>query len=148
LLLLACDTSITPARAGRRPKLRAGLDIGFGVVGLPPRKITWQSSLPRVSSPPGPSEWYESVRRAAWMASAATDAAVGAVLETVREPLASWRWLWLSVVRAPIALTRSLMNCGLKQIEKFCADRRVALNAAGAPFQPFVDAGCRPGAGR
>src|SRR2546427_5636243 len=29
-------------------------------------------------------------------------------------PLASWRWLWLSVVRAPMApqLTRSLMNCG------------------------------------
>ena len=33
------------------------------------------------------------------------------------KPLASWRWLWLSVVRAPIApqLTRSLMNCGLSR---------------------------------
>ena len=54
---------------------------------------------------------------AAWMASLATltPPSVPFLKPTGQDrPLASWRWLWLSVVRAPMApqLTRSLMNCG------------------------------------
>jgi hypothetical protein len=41
-------------------------------------------------------------------------------------PLASWRWLWLSVVRAPMAPQADrgrLMNCGAQQVQELGAHR-------------------------
>jgi hypothetical protein len=85
---------------------------------LPPRKIT-QSSLPRVSKIAAWPIWscHESVRRLRHLDGVGCDftpPSVPFLKPTGHDsPLASWRWLWLSVVRAPIApSSRSLMNCG------------------------------------
>jgi hypothetical protein len=86
--------------------------------------MTWQSPLPRVSNTAAcpilvmPRKACGAC--AATMASAATftPPSVPFLKPTGQlSPLASWRWLGLSVVRAPMApqLTRSLMNCGLSR---------------------------------
>ena len=88
----------------------------------PPRRITWPSGLPVVCRIAGVPLWStpakECVAAAARTASTATW-----TLPSVRflkptgidRPEPSWRWIWLSVVRAPIAAheTVSEMYCGV-----------------------------------
>ena len=86
--------------------------------------MTWQSSLPRVSkmaaTPILVMPMNACGARAARMASAATWMlpSVPFLKPTGQlRPEASWRWLWLSVVRAPMApqATSSAMYCGLSR---------------------------------
>ena len=80
----------------------------FGV--LPPRRITWQSSLPAVLNT---ATWPDLVTEMKWWRAAAALIASTAMrmLPSVPflkptghdRPEASWRCDWLSVVRAPIA---------------------------------------------
>ncbi len=127
LLLLPCDTSIITCstRPAARSARHAASTCSASKLGrAPPRRITWQSSLPRVSKIAAMPIFVMPMKacgaRAARIASAAT-----LMLPSVPflkptgqlSPDASCRWLWLSVVRAPIApqAIRSAMNCGLSR---------------------------------
>jgi hypothetical protein len=86
--------------------------------------MTWPSGLPRVSKIAATPILVMPMKlcgaRAASTASAATCTlpSVPFLKPTGQlRPLASWRWLWLSVVRAPMApqAIRSLMYCGLSR---------------------------------
>ena len=113
------SASFAPRSFDSAPSTPAGPWLGAPE---PPRRITWPSGLPVVCRIAGVPLWStpakECVAAAARTASTATW-----TLPSVRflkptgidRPEPSWRWIWLSVVRAPIAAheTVSEMYCGV-----------------------------------
>jgi hypothetical protein len=92
------------------------------------------------------------VRRATWMASAATDAAVGAVLETdrARQTAELAVALAFGVVRAPIAPHHQVADeLRAQQIEKFVPTGGPSTSSSSwRAISTSLMASCRPGAGR
>ena len=109
----------SPQRRPARPRPRAR---GSSASPWPPRRMTWQSGLPvvcRIAGMPASSMPAKACEAAA----ARTASTATWMLPSVRflkpigieRPEPSWRWVWLSVVRAPIApqATVSEMYCGV-----------------------------------
>ena len=110
----------TPAAASSR--LAASTLSASKLGSLPPRRMAWQSSLPRVETI---AEWPALVTDRKWCGACAALIASAAMRRLPSVPFlkptgqdrpeASSRCTWLSVVRAPIApqAIRSAMYCGV-----------------------------------
>ena len=115
----ALGQSLLASRADTSPTCVASK---FGPECFPPRRITWQASLPEVwkiaDTPCFVTDGNQCAERAASTASIAVFTLPSVLFlkpTGIDSPEASSRWTWLSVVRAPIATheVRSAMCCGI-----------------------------------
>src|SRR3954451_5079454 len=95
--------------------------------------MMWQSGLPRVWCTAG--DPFTSMPAKACGTAAARTASTAPPTSPsvpflnptgIERPEASWRWIWLSVVRAPMApqATVSEMYCGVIRVEELAPDRQ------------------------
>ena len=125
---------------------------------VPPRRMRWQSGLPvgrddRRRALLGDRQETGAGARPTRIASMATCTlpSVPFLKPTgIDRPDASSRWIWLSVVRAPIApqATRSAMNCGVigsrNSVPAGSPMSRRSIEQAARQAQPLVDRGSVP----